>query len=111
MRYTHYGIGHPIALRKLARDCANIDPTSSPGLEENETDINEWEGDIRRRHGVCEDEGGDEDSSDEEDEELECDDDDDSGVEDVLDDEEMEVGKDADEDEEDDEEADCMLSF
>jgi hypothetical protein len=47
MRYTHYGIGHPTVLRKLTRDCANVDPTDSPGSEEIETDGNgEWESDI-----------------------------------------------------------------
>jgi hypothetical protein len=111
MRYTHYGIGHPTVLRELTRDCANVDPTDSPGSEEIETDGNgEWESDIRYCHGVREDEEGDEDNGGEEDEELECDDDDeDSSVENDLDDEE--VGKDVGEDEDEGEEDDYMLSF
>jgi hypothetical protein len=50
-------------------------------------------------------EGGEEDDSGEENEELECDDGKDSGVEDDLNDEEMEVGEDTDE------EDDYMMSF
>jgi hypothetical protein len=103
MRYTHYGIGHSTVLRKLIRDCANMDPTDSPGSEESETDSDvEQQSDIQPCHGMCEDEGLDGDSDTEEDEELECDDDDDDEEND-LDDEEMEVGE--------DEEGDYMMSF
>lgn len=104
MRYTHYGIGHPAVLRKLIRDCANVDPTDSPGSEESETDSDvEQQSDIQPCHGMCEDEGLDGDSDTEEDEELECDDDDESSLENDLDDEM--------EDEDEDEEGDDMMSF
>lgn len=114
MRYTHYGIGHPTVLRKMTRDCANVDFTDSPGSEESETDSDgEWESNIRRCHGMREDEGLDEDNDcEEEDEELgydDDDDDDDLSLGNDLNDEEMEVGEDADNDE--DEEDDYMMSF
>jgi len=106
MRYTHYGIGHPPVLRELTRDCINEDPADSLGSEENENDGDgEWNSNIRRCHGTRGGEGGEEDDSGEENEELECDDGEDSGVEDDLNDEEMEVGEDADE------EDDYMMSF
>lgn len=41
MRYTHYGIGHPIAVRELIRDCANaaeLADNSSHLQDENDED-------------------------------------------------------------------------
>lgn len=81
MRYTYYGIGHPTALRKLTRDCANAGLDDSPELDEDENDGNEdWEGDRQPHEGDTEeghdDEGmeEDEDTDDDQEEDLEQDD-------------------------------------
>ncbi|KAG2049011.1 hypothetical protein BDR06DRAFT_975591 [Suillus hirtellus] len=105
MCYTHYGIGHPIVLRQLTRDCANAELVDNPGLEEHENDDDEWESDSQPHRSVGGDEGGQEDDSGE-DEEQECDDDEESSIQD---DEEMEVGEDMDEDEEVDKHNDILL--
>ncbi|KIK32237.1 hypothetical protein CY34DRAFT_47013, partial [Suillus luteus UH-Slu-Lm8-n1] len=95
MRYTHYGVGHPVVMREMTRDCANIDLTHSPeseddeddGDEDQEIDIQPCEGPgDRAKHGGDDDGGepeGEEDSELEEDSDgQECDDSEESGADD-----------------------------
>jgi hypothetical protein len=113
MRYTHYGVGHPVVMREMTRDCANIDLAHSPeseddeGNEDQDIDIQPCEGSgDGAEHGGDDVEGGEgeEDSELEEDsDEQECDDSEESGADD-SDDGEIEG-------EELDEEDDYHVSF
>lgn len=120
MRYTHYGIGHPTAVRKLTRDCADADLMDHTGSEVNEDD-EEWESNNQPRYRAGGDEGGregdvgedgeddgddgDDDEDDDEDDEEEYDEDD---VQNDLDGEVMGFGEDIDDEADDDED---YLSF
>lgn len=96
MHYTHHGIGHPIILRGMARDCADVDLADS--LEpEGHGNVGDLESESQ-----CDsfDGGGEEEDHDSEDDEdpneQESDDESDSDL-----DEGIEDGEDEDEDEED----------
>ncbi|KAG2032650.1 hypothetical protein BDR03DRAFT_935890 [Suillus americanus] len=82
MRYTHYGIGHPTALRKLTKDCADADLADSPESEEDETN-GDWESNLQPCEGdsereSCDDDGGEEVQEDVDDDQEDFKQDDDS---------------------------------
>jgi hypothetical protein len=82
MRYTHYGIGHPTALRKLMKDCADADLADSPESEEDETN-GDWESNLQPCKGdsereSCDDDGGEEVQEDVDDDQEDFEQDDDS---------------------------------
>lgn len=76
MRYTHFGVGHPIAQRELTRDCENLDLLDNPESDE-AGDLMDWECDIQSCEGKGDgcsdgDEEEDEDESDEDADDQEC---------------------------------------
>lgn len=81
MRYTHFGVGHPVSLRRIIRDCESLALANAMDVVDEEVDDDE------------EDRGGDDEQYEDDefsDEELEDDDegdgeDDDEGSDDAED--------------------------
>jgi hypothetical protein len=117
MCYTHYGIGHPAALRKMTKDCADADLLGHPETDENSNNM-DWESDVQpcegdRERGEADDDhsdgGGGEDNEDEDEQEYELED---GEMVNNLDDLETELhGEDEGWDQPEDKEYDYQVSF
>lgn len=94
MRYTHFGVGHPVMVRRLTRDCLgyeSVTPVDAMDAvnEVDDTDDVEVEGREAYHDGQADDnESEDEDEEDGEDDEDEEDgeDEEDEGEDDMFDD-------------------------
>jgi len=64
MRYTHYGIGHPVFQREMTKNCSGAGQANSLDLEEDEDGSNEdWEG---RSEAASDHDGNENEEADEE---------------------------------------------
>jgi hypothetical protein len=88
MRYTHFGVGHPVMLRRMTRECLGSDLVALDDAmdvindDAADHDNGDGDGEFEEGDGECEEDDGEQEEAEDEIEDLDEGDDDDEDEED-----------------------------